>query len=459
MKEMIVVLMGVFLWFSVQAESKNENMKQDNVHVKHWNLFATRLYKMHLYYLANYKTYTTERIDGYSGSPKFYREISYFDSASKRLLSKIQWVIKYPGRVHTIEIYVYDKNGRLQRDYLAAYLPRFRNAPVQTLINLHAYSSKLHAWRQFDATGNRIYEQCRGSFFGRKVNIQLDDDDMVALVGSRPAVMTSDSYIECFSGISSLATPYLNPLNEITYSEGKPLQLSSDVTDKKVLRLTRKIRKQPRSAILYIARGDLYFQLHQFGKAIIDFSQAIKLDATQDKAWFGRGMARGRAGKIRAGIKDLSVYIQRNPKSSLAYTKRGVRYIWIRQLKNAEKDLRTAVALNPKNAEAYDDLGVVVATKKQYRQAIRYFRRSISIDSSYLKAHHNIALVYHVTGQLKNALLAVDAALRINQNAKNTLLLKAVVLDSMGRKFEAKKIRDTAAFLTENNWSEVLKVR
>ncbi len=458
MKIIIITLLSLFLYCSVQAESKTEGMTQDNQHIKNWNLFAQRLYKMHLFYLSRYKTYHTEKIGGYARTPKFYRELSYYDLASKRLLSRIQWVIAHPGRIHTVEIYVYDNTGRLQRDYLAAFLPHFRNAPVQTLINLHAYSASLHAWRQFDASGNRIYEQCRGKFFGRSVNIVLTDDDMVALAGSRPTIMNSDSYIECFSGISSAATPYLNPLNEIKYRAGEVTKSRTDVNDHRVQQLSVKIKNQPTNAPLYVARGELYFSLHRFDLAIIDFTKAIALDPRLDKAWYGRGMARGRAGKVRAGIKDLSVYIQRNRKSSLAYTKRGVRYIWIRELNNAERDLRTAIKLNPKNAEAYDDLGVVVASKKQYLLAINYFKQSIRIDSSYLKAHHNIALVYHVTGQLKKALLAVDSALRLNQNTKNTLLLKAVVLDSMGKHREASQIRDNAAFLTENNWSEVLKV-
>ncbi|VAW81292.1 hypothetical protein MNBD_GAMMA12-1500 [hydrothermal vent metagenome] len=459
MKKIMLIVASLLLVGSVQAESKTEGMQQDNQHIKSWNLFAQRLYKMHLFYLTRYKTYQTEKIGGYARTPRFYRQVSYYDAASKRLLSRIQWVIKHPSRIHTVEIYVYDKSGRLQRDYLAAFLPRFRNAPIQTLVNLHAYSASLHAWRQFDASGNRIYEQCQGKFFGRQVNIVLTDDDMVALTGSRPEVMNSDSYIECFSGISSAATPYLNPLNEIKYRAGEVIKSGAQVNDRQVQQLSIKIERQPTNASLYIARGDVHFKLRHFDLAIIDFNKAIMLDPRLDKAWYGRGMARGRVGKVRAGIKDLSVYIQRNGKSSLAYTKRGVRYIWIREFKKAESDLRTAIKLNPNNAEAYDDLGVVVASKKQYQLAINYFKQSIRIDSSYLKAHHNIALVYHVTGQLQKALLAADSALRINHNAKNTLLLKAVVLDSMGKHKEASRIRDNAAFLTENNWSEVLKVQ
>ena len=57
-----------------------------------------------------------------------------------------------------------------------AYLPVFRNAPFQTLINLHHYEGKLDVFRQFDASGTRIYEQCKGRFLGGEVDISLEED-------------------------------------------------------------------------------------------------------------------------------------------------------------------------------------------------------------------------------------------------------------------------------------------
>ncbi len=111
----------------------------------------------------------------------------------------------------------------------------------------------------------------------------------------------------------------------------------------------------------YILRGDIYFLIHEFDSAEEDYTEAISLNDKLDAAYYGRGMARGRQGFIKEGIADLTVYIKRNPDSSMAYTKRGVRYIWLGDKENAFKDLSKAVELDSENAEAHDDLGVVLA--------------------------------------------------------------------------------------------------
>lgn len=94
----------------------------------------------------------------------------------------------------------------------------------------------------------------------------------------------------------------------------------------------------------------------------------IKEDTKQVTQWNDSSdsltvLHQGRLGKIKEAIADLSVFIQRHPNSSLAHTKRGVRYIWNGQLIEAEKDLKRAIELNPVNAEAHDDLGVLLAQR------------------------------------------------------------------------------------------------
>ena len=153
--------------------------------------------------------------------------------------------------------------------------------------------------------------------------------------------------------------------------------------------LSNKIRSSPSDARLFLARAELFFHLQAFHKAVADLDRTIELDRSLDQAWFWRGMALGRLGKIEKGIDDLSVYIHRNPDDSVGYTKRGVRYLWLGELNKAEKDLATAIALNPENAEAHDDLGVIYARRGETELAIRHFNITVTTDPSYQKGFHN----------------------------------------------------------------------
>ncbi|MDP2678048.1 MAG: tetratricopeptide repeat protein, partial [Rhodoferax sp.] len=149
-----------------------------------------------------------------------------------------------------------------------------------------------------------------------------------------------------------------------------------------------------------------------------------------------------------------SVYIQRHPGSSLAYTKRGVRYIWIGDLENAEKDLKQAIALDARNAEAHDDLGVIMAQRGDFAAAISHFQSTLKSDPSYQKAHHNLAMVYYITGENQKALTSINASLKLISESRDSMLLKAAILESLGRHGEAKVAREEAEFMPEGNRSE-----
>lgn len=178
-----------------------------------WNRFADRLMALHRRQLAGRKIRETEEFGGYANMPRFYREVSYFDSDTGRLLSRIQWETDNPERVHSVEVSVYDAKGRLARDYMAWYLPKFRNAPRATTINLYYYGRGVRGWRQFDASDNRIYERCNG-WDGDKVGdtlLELDEDALANALSDRKGVMTGELYARCFGDLRPSAGPYLNP--------------------------------------------------------------------------------------------------------------------------------------------------------------------------------------------------------------------------------------------------------
>jgi tetratricopeptide (TPR) repeat protein len=229
---------------------------------------------------------------------------------------------------------------------------------------------------------------------------------------------------------------------------------SQEQADKLIRQYSQQITKEPDNAQLYLARADIYFKLHDFELAVKDYAQALKIDGKLDQAWYGSGMAKGRLGLIDEGIADLSVFIQRNPQSSLAYTKRGVRYLWKGDRENAGKDLRKAIALDPRNAEAHDDLGVILAQQGDYKTALEHFSRTVKLDPTYQKGYHNQAMAYYVLDRDIDALASVNFALQLDPESRNSMLLKSEILNAMGRQAEAQQAHEEAMFLPEGNWSE-----
>ena len=230
---------------------------------------------------------------------------------------------------------------------------------------------------------------------------------------------------------------------------------TSEEAEKAIDDLNLKIEKSPSDAGLYVSRGDIYFLIHEFDSAEEDYSKAISINDDLDAAYYGRGMARGRQGFIKEGVTDLSVYIERNPKSSLAYTKRGVRYIWLGDKESAFKDLSKAVELDPANAEAHDDLGVVMAQKGEYGKAIEHFQATVRLDPTYQKGYHNLAMAYFITENDSLALASVNYSLKLAPNFRDSMLLKSKILSAMGMHEEATQLKEDAEFVPQSgDWTE-----
>ena len=201
-KSVLIILFLAGCW-SFQSNAKDEPgaMKEDSHHVKTWNKFADDLVKLKDKVLKGKQLKLETKIGGYSTDPNFYKETKYIDKKTGKLLVLEQLEKKKPHHLHVLEIYIRDKKGRVLRDYSVTFLPHARNAPVQTLINFHGYGGKMHGFRQFDVTGDLIYEQCKGFYKGKEVTIHLFEDDLVNGGADADKVMKSVPYKLCFAKV------------------------------------------------------------------------------------------------------------------------------------------------------------------------------------------------------------------------------------------------------------------
>jgi len=217
----LLVLAGYCLTPGLYAapEPGGTQVNEDLPRAKKWNRFADAIYELHQHRISKRRIYTEEEMGGYGGMTNdlnFFKEVKYFDTSSKRLLSTIKWENKNPDNIHVIELYIYDESGRVVREYTAAYLPVHRKAPFQTLINLHHYEDGLHGYRQFDASGDRLYEQCRGELSDKDIFISYEDYEIPDRVTSIQDKNLREAYRACFGDIPRSASPYTDPLKEIS---------------------------------------------------------------------------------------------------------------------------------------------------------------------------------------------------------------------------------------------------
>lgn len=193
-----IISMILIIPFLSNVAFAGEPMKEDNIHVRTWNKFASDCLALHKK-LTDGKDHKVEKsIGSYANVKNFYTEHRYLKG--DKLVSQVQWEKDDPKTLHTIEVYVHDDDGRVTRDFMAAYLPFYHNAPTQTLISFHHYTGNLHSFRTFDASGDKVLERCEGkNAQGQTVNMLLDEDD---LFNDPDELIGSKEYNECFTGLT-----------------------------------------------------------------------------------------------------------------------------------------------------------------------------------------------------------------------------------------------------------------
>lgn len=198
MKTVSCALAAASLAIAAAAHAQGQSVQVDEDRVRRSNAFVEEMLRLHEQVLADHEWRSSERLGGYKDLPEFYREVTYRDAKSGRLLSRVQRERTHPERVHGIEVYIYDDEGRLVRDYFAWYLPLYRNAPRQTHINFYSHADGLRGWRQFDGSGLRVYEKCT---VGGKVLVELWDDDISRAEDDPKSAMYTPVYSRCFAGL------------------------------------------------------------------------------------------------------------------------------------------------------------------------------------------------------------------------------------------------------------------
>jgi lipoprotein NlpI len=98
-------------------------------------------------------------------------------------------------------------------------------------------------------------------------------------------------------------------------AEDLPHPLAQKVRDEftkaqtdRIEKLTQQIKEQPTSENLYSQRGDAYFFLGDFDKAVQDYDQMVKLDKELEASHWRRGIAFFYAGKFKNAAEQFELY-------------------------------------------------------------------------------------------------------------------------------------------------------
>lgn len=113
--------------------------------------------------------------------------------------------------------------------------------------------------------------------------------------------------------------------------------------------------------------------------AIVDLTEAIKLDPTKTDAFYTRGNAYYDEGDFDLAIADYNATLRLDARYASAYNNRGLSYSKKGDLDRAIADFSEAIRLQP-SARRYNNRGNAYKDKGQKDRAIADYREAVKLD-------------------------------------------------------------------------------
>jgi tetratricopeptide (TPR) repeat protein len=205
------------------------------------------------------------------------------------------------------------------------------------------------------------------------------------------------------------------PKNAIAYFDRGEIYRSMSDYDHAISDFTQAIKLDPKYAMAYERRGDSHYSKHEYDRAKADYEKALKLDPQYSQSYNGRGLVYEAMGDFVRAFADFDQAIKLDPNgASNAYISRGHLYAGRGDYDRAIADLNQAINISPNNSIAYNNRGNCYNKKGDLDRAIADLNQAITINPNYALAHRNRGLAYSGKGEYDHAIADFEEAIRLD---------------------------------------------
>jgi tetratricopeptide (TPR) repeat protein len=157
-------------------------------------------------------------------------------------------------------------------------------------------------------------------------------------------------------------------------------------------------------AFAYHNRARGWASKSDYDRAIVDYTEALRLDPNYVQAFYGRAVAWTMKANHDRAIADFDQAIRFDPRQALVYESRGVAWAAKGDRDRAVADFDQALRLDPKLVRAVFRRATIHAQKGDHDRAIASYDQAISIAPKYVAAYFNRGLAWQAKGNPKRAI-------------------------------------------------------
>ena len=221
----------------------------------------------------------------------------------------------------------------------------------------------------------------------------------------------------------------MNPNSAFYYNNRGNTYFNLKKYNKAIEDYSKAIDLNPDNPSYYNNRGDTYFNLKEYDKAIEDYSRAIDLNPDNASYYNNRGDAYFNLKKYNKAIEDYSKAIDLNPDNASYYNNRGNAYFNLKEFEKAINDCNRAINLNPKKSLYFYNRGISYKNLKQYEKAINDYNKAIDLNPDYVSAYNNRGTAYFNLGEFEKAIEEYDKAIELDPNNSYAIKFKKIILE------------------------------
>ena len=174
---------------------------------------------------------------------------------------------------------------------------------------------------------------------------------------------------------------------------------------------------------LYQIRAEAWNQMGEYGNALNDMNEAIRLAPESEALHLSRGAVYDQKGEFDSAIADYTEAARLNPKSVAAYHCRGLAHDAKGENAKAIEDYTEAIRLDNRNAPALTSRGIVYSRTGEYDKAIKDYTEALKADPQYALAPYFRGRTYVVQGEYRKA--TDDFAETIRLEPRNILATRS----------------------------------
>jgi Flp pilus assembly protein TadD len=185
---------------------------------------------------------------------------------------------------------------------------------------------------------------------------------------------------------------------------------------KAVMDYSEAIRLAPQNVSYYSDRADARLAVKDYSGAVTDFVEALRLDPSNASYYSGMAEAYLSMKDFRAAITGYSQAIRLAPNEAKYYNSRGNVNRMIENYDEAIADHAEAIRNNPGDARYHNNRGVAYLLKKDYDNAIANYTEAIQRAPNEAKYYNNRGSAYNYKKDFSNAATDFEEAIRLDPN-------------------------------------------